>query len=63
MRASRPLFSRTELPVAALVLLLLGACSGVRGLLTVFGVMTAGLASIGVATLALDVGWINGQSG
>lgn len=60
------LFSRTELPVAALVLLLLGACSGVRdrirGLLTVFGVMTAGLASIGLATLALDAGVINGQT-
>jgi hypothetical protein len=60
------LFSRTELPVAALVLLLLGASSGVRGrirgLLMVFGVMTAGLASIGVATLALEAGWIDGQT-
>jgi len=60
------LFSRTELPVAALVLLLLGACSGVRdrirGLLTVFAVMTGGLASIGLATFALEAGWINGQT-
>jgi hypothetical protein len=60
------LFTRTELPVAALVLLLLGASSAVRdrvrGLLTVFGVMTAGLASIGLATLALEAGWINGQT-
>jgi hypothetical protein len=60
------LFSRTELPVAVLVLLLLGASSGVRdrvrGLLMVFAVMTAGLASIGIATLALEAGWINGQA-
>ena len=59
------IFSRTELPVALLVLLMLGASSGVRdrvrGLLTVFGVMTVGLASIGVATLALRAGWISGQ--
>jgi len=59
------LFSRTELPVAAVVLLVLGASSGVRdrvrGLLTVFGVMTAGLASIGAATFALRAGWISGQ--
>lgn len=60
------LFSRTELPVAALVLLVLGATSGVRdrmrGLLTVFAVMTAGLGSIGASTLALDAGWIDGQA-
>jgi hypothetical protein len=60
------LFSRTELPVAGLVLLLLSASSGVRGrirgLLMLFGVMTAGLASIGIATLALEAGWINGQT-
>jgi hypothetical protein len=60
------LFSRTELPVAALVLVLLGSSSVVRdrmrGLLTVFAVMTAGLASIGVATLALHSGWLSGQA-
>ncbi|HTV26019.1 MAG TPA: DUF5690 family protein [Polyangiaceae bacterium] len=59
------LFSRTELPVAGLVLLLLGATSGVRdrirGLLGVFAVMTAGLVAIGAATLALQAGWISGQ--
>jgi hypothetical protein len=59
------LFSRTELPVAVLVLILLGSISGVRdrmrGMLTVFGVMTAGLASIGVATLALHAGYLSGQ--
>jgi hypothetical protein len=60
------LFSRTELPVAALVLLVLGSSSGVRdrmrGMLTVFGVMTAGLWSIGAATLALKLGWLSGQA-
>jgi hypothetical protein len=60
------LFSRTELPVALLVLLVLGSTSGVRdrmrGLFTVFGVMIAGLVSIGVATLALQAGWISGQA-
>jgi hypothetical protein len=60
------LFSRTEVPVAALVLMLLGSVSGVRdrlrGMLTVFGVMTAGLASIGAATLALHAGWLSGQA-
>lgn len=59
------LFSRTEVPVALLVLLVLGSTSGVRdrmrGLLTVFGVMIAGLASIGASTLALHAGWISGQ--
>jgi Family of unknown function (DUF5690) len=60
------LFSRTELPVAILVLILLGGSSGVRdrlrGMLTIFGVMTAGLCSIGLSTLALRVGWLNGQA-
>jgi Family of unknown function (DUF5690) len=60
------LFSRTELPVAALVLLVLGSSSWVRdrmrGMLTVFGVMTAGLWSVGAATLALDLGWLSGQA-
>ena len=32
-----------------------------RGLATVFGVMTAGLLSIGAATLARRAGWLNGQ--
>lgn len=59
------LFSRTELPVALLVLLLLGATSWVRdrkrGLWTVFAVMSAGLACIGAATLARQSGWLGGQ--
>jgi Family of unknown function (DUF5690) len=60
------LFSRTELPVAALVLVLLGASTLVRGrmsrLLTMFAVMTSGLALIGGATLARGHGWLSGQS-
>jgi hypothetical protein len=59
------LFSRTELPVALLVLLVLGATSWVRdrrrGLWTVFAVMSAGLFCIGGATLARQGGWISGQ--
>jgi uncharacterized protein DUF5690 len=60
------LFSRTELPVALLVLLLLGSLSLVRerllGLWAVFGMMAAGLALVGAATLALDRHWLSGQS-
>jgi hypothetical protein len=60
------LFSRTELPVALCVLLLLGTLSAVRqrllGLWAVFGMMIAGLALVGVATLALDRQWLQGQS-
>jgi hypothetical protein len=59
------LFSRTELPVAALVLVLLGALSWVRdrkrGLWMVFAVMSAGLACIGATTLARQRGWLSGQ--
>jgi uncharacterized protein DUF5690 len=60
------LFSRTELPVAALVLGLLGAMSLVRdrrrGLVGVFAVMTAGLVLIGGATLGRQGGWLSGQA-
>ncbi len=60
------LFSRTELPVALLVLVLLGSLSGVRerrrGLLAIFGMMTAGLVLIGTATAALDARWLSGQA-
>jgi len=60
------LFSRTELPVALLVLAIMSSLNRVRdreqGLLAVFGVMTAGLALIGAATLALDARWLSGQS-
>jgi hypothetical protein len=59
------LFSRTELPVATLVLLLLGATSWVkerkRGLWSIFAVMSAGLMCIGAATLARRAGWLSGQ--
>jgi uncharacterized protein DUF5690 len=59
------LFSRTELPVALLVLLLLGGSSAVRergrGLWTVFLLMTAGLGLLGAATLALEERWMDGQ--
>jgi uncharacterized protein DUF5690 len=60
------IFSRTELPVAALVLGLLGASSLIRdrqrGLVAVFAVMTAGLALIGVATFGRGGGWLSGQA-
>jgi len=60
------LFTSTELPVAALVLMLLAASNVVRGrmsrLLAVFAVMTSGLALIGAATLAHGRGWMTGQS-
>jgi len=60
------LFSRTELPVAVLVLLIMSSLSRVRersrGLLAVFGVMTLGLVLVGTATLALDQHWLSGQA-
>jgi hypothetical protein len=59
------LFSRTELPVALLVLLLLGGSSAVRergrGLWTIFLLMIAGLVLLGAATLALEERWLDGQ--
>jgi Family of unknown function (DUF5690) len=60
------LFSRTELPVAALVLVIMSSLSGVRerarGLYAVFAVMTLGLVLVGLATLALDQRWLSGQA-
>lgn len=60
------LFTRTELPVAVLVLLLLAASNFVRGrvprLLAMFALMTAGMALPGAATLLRSRGWISGQS-
>lgn len=60
------LFSRTELPVAVLVLAIMSSLSAVRqrdrGLLAVFGVMMAGLALLGAATAALDLHWLSGQA-
>jgi MFS family permease len=60
------LFSRTELPVALLVLAIMSSLSRVRdrarGLHAVFAVMTAGLGLLGLATLALDARWLSGQA-
>jgi Family of unknown function (DUF5690) len=60
------LFTRTELPVALLVLVIMSSLSRVRdnarGLRAVFVVMTAGLALLGGATLALDGNWLSGQA-
>lgn len=59
------LFTRTELPVAALVLLLMSSLSLVRerlgGLIAVFSLMLAGLALLGGGTLALEYRWLTGQ--
>src|SRR4029079_10166340 len=59
------LFSRTELPVALSVLAIMSSLNRVRGreqgLLAIFGVMTAGLALIGAATLALEARLLSGQ--
>ncbi len=59
------LFSRTELPVALLVLALLSVLCTVRqrtaGLVLVFLVMIAGFSLIGLSTLGLERGLISGQ--
>lgn len=59
------IFSRTELPVALLVLLVMSSLVAVqeriRGLVAVFLVMIVGLGLIGVGTFALDLSWISGQ--
>lgn len=59
------LFTSTELPVAALVLILMAASNLVRGrvprLITLLAVMTLGMALIGAATLARARGWVSGQ--
>ncbi len=60
------IFSRTDFPVALLVLLILSSLVVVqdrlRGLVAVFSVMITGLCLIGVATLALDERWLSGQA-
>jgi hypothetical protein len=52
--------------VALLVLAIMSSLNRVRdreqGLRVVFAIMTAGLALLGVATLALDGRWLSGQS-
>ena len=59
------LFTRTELPVAGIVLILMSSLTLVRermrGLLAVFLVMISGLALIGAATLALEYRWLTGH--
>jgi hypothetical protein len=64
--ANQPaIFSSTELPVALLVLLVLSGLVVFRqrivGLIAVFAVMIGGLVLVGLATLGLDLGWLNGQ--
>jgi Family of unknown function (DUF5690) len=60
------LFSRTELPIAVLVLAIMSSLSTfrdrMRGLVAVFVVMTLGLMLVGASTFALDRGWLDGQS-
>lgn len=59
------LFTRTELPVAVIVLVLMSSLTVVRertrGLLAVFVIMISGLVLVGAATLALEYGWLTGQ--
>ncbi len=59
-------FTRTEVPVAVLVLAAmagLGAFQGrLSGLVLVFVMMTAGMALVGLATLGLDLGWYGGEA-
>ena len=55
-------FTLTELPVAAVALVAMGVIvkvrSNVRALAVIHGMILAGLALLGVATLAFDVGWL-----
>lgn len=59
------LFTRTELPVAGIVLVLMSSLTVVRertrGLIAVFLVMISGLALVGAATLGLEYRWLTGQ--
>jgi hypothetical protein len=59
------LFTRTELPVALLVLLLMGALGWFRtqraGLIAVFGVMLFGVVLLGACTLLLRFGLLSGE--
>lgn len=60
------IFSRTELPVAFLVLLVLSSMVAfqqrLQGLIALFVVMGTGLALVGAATFALERAWLSGQS-
>lgn len=62
--AAPAIFSTTELPVALLVLLVLSSLvmfhRRIAGLVAVFSVMLFGLVLIGVATAALEQGWVSG---
>jgi hypothetical protein len=59
------MFTRTELPVALVVLLLMAGLSVFQkrtsGLIAVFSLMFAGLVTIGVATVLLELGWLGGE--
>lgn len=59
-------FTRTEIPVALLVLLVMAGLGAFRkrisGLIAVFAVMFAGLALVGVATLGLDAKLIGAEA-
>ncbi len=60
------IFTRTELPVALLVLLLMATLGRFKshraGLIAVFSVMAVGLALLGLSTLALQLGAIAGDT-
>lgn len=59
-------FTRTEIPVAIAVLVVMAALGvfqrPMTGLVAVFGVMTAGMVLVGLATLGLDAGWLGGEA-
>lgn len=60
------LFTRTEFPVALVVMLTLGATSvfqtRMQGLVAVFTVMIGGVVLLGLSTLAFDGGLLSGQA-
>lgn len=59
-------FSRTEVPVALLVLLMMAGVGAFRGRLSglgaVFSVMVLGMALLGIATAGLDLHWFGGET-
>ncbi len=59
-------FSRTEVPVALLVLLAMASLGAFQkrlsGLVAVFTLMGLGMVLVGVATLGLDLGWFRGET-
>ena len=63
--ASAGIFSATEVPIAVIVLLTLGALALIadprRSFRTVFALMVAGVVLIGAATFAFEHGWLGPQ--